>query len=148
MAMCRSPKSSLQNRNKSSGGRLTLRSHRLTREAGTSKAHTYSSTIGRKIRQRYAHFSWRGWRVLHDETVSARAPWWSARAPIEAVCLERTQEIQQILLLRIAQAVEVVYHGVGLRAFAGVLLNCLQQSTVCRSCAAVMQEENALADAP
>lgn len=48
------------------------------------------------------------------------------RAPNVEPCLERPQEIQQVLLLGIAQTVEDGNHAVCLRALAGVVFDRLQ----------------------
>jgi hypothetical protein len=64
--------------------------------------------------------------VVSTQTTNARALSLSTRAPAVEVRLKRPQEIQQILLLRIAQAVEDGDHAIRLRALAGMVLNRLQ----------------------
>src|SRR5215471_17881475 len=57
---------------------------------------------------------------------------------------QRAQEVDQVLLVRTAQQVEVVYHAVCLRALAGMRLDGPDNIVG----AAVMQEEEALPDTP
>ena len=58
----------------------------------------------------------------HRKT-GARPPQSSGRAPIMQAFLQRTQEIQEVLLLLIAERVKLRYHDVGLRAGASVVLD-------------------------
>ena len=62
--------------------------------------------------------------------------------------LQGAEEIQQVLLGLRGQAVVKVDDGVGFGAGAGVLLNGVDQATVGGIGTAVVEEEDALADAP
>src|SRR5712692_10482233 len=58
--------------------------------------------------------------------------------------LERTQEVEQILLLTLCEIFDAIDHTVGLRPGARMLTDRLEQ--ICRP--PIVQEENALAEAP
>src|SRR6185437_8722194 len=67
------------------------------------------------------------------------------RVPPEFTCaLQRTEEVQQILFLRGGQRIEIRDYAISFRAVAGMLRDCRQQVAG----AAIMQEENALAESP
>ena len=71
----------------------------------------------------------------------AKANW---REKSDGLGLQRPQKIQQVLSLRVRERVEPANHLDGFRPVAGVRLDRFQQ--VGR--ASIVQEENALADAP
>ena len=62
--------------------------------------------------------------------------------------LQRTEKVQQVLLLRLAEALEQSDDGVRFGAISGMRLNCIEQAAVLRRCATVVEEKDPLTESP